>query len=196
MGGINVVSHGIEVDNTTLQKLGSQISIKDGGVGTTQLTDGDVALVDLVSGLVGMTVIDSGTATLTGDNTVQDIGSFTTAGDIGNNFIYVDVFVFTDLEDDTSDLTLNGTATTAGQIQATNITDGEAFVRFILHKDLATSTNTIGAVTGVEMAQGEISNLILTSQLNFTAIEQVFLNINAVNASTCDVRWVAYKTNF
>lgn len=85
MGGMSSVANPISVDNSTIEKTGNTIAIKDSGVTSTKILDGTIVNADINSSAaidgsklasVGMTLIDS--TTLGADTTSVTVTGMTT----------------------------------------------------------------------------------------------------------------------
>ena len=143
------------VDEVTLTYLNSKISIKDGGVGTDQLTDGSISLAKLSSNVVNDSL-------LTSDNSV-----------LGGNLIVRGQAVL-------GPLTYPDTAGNAGQLLQSNgnghlnwidadtsnsLADGAVITQFISDNAVTTIKIADGAVTSTKLGQLRLTSDNITDNI-------------------------------
>ena len=190
MAGMTSTSHGVNAttlaDGTTLEASGGKIQIKDSGVTSAKIGAGEVKLVDVESGLIGITVLGSGNASIVGDDSVQEVGNFSITGDLGDEIIILDV----QWEAGSTQVLRLGTTATGNQVVLTG-NDDEGYISLRIMQ----SNETAGQIRILKILDGNALAEILDTNFDVSTAETFHITSDVPTASTGKFRWIAYKTN-
>jgi len=141
-----------------------------------------------------ITSLGSGAITITGNggSTNQEVGTFSTTGDIGNGTIYVEIFSVGDTTDDQSKFSLANATADTGLDSGANLTDAKGWTKFTVMKGSNNTSNVDALVEQRTGATTTFTQLMDNAEFNVGVAEDFFINLNTLNATATKVRWNAY----
>ena len=137
-------------------------------------------------------VLGSGTFTTGSSGTREDVGNFSTLGDIGNSIIKVEIQTFATGATSNSIGIHNATGNAATMDVSTDQPNSvnPIMCEFTLSKSFNSTTQ--GNIRSVQTITGTVSGkTAVSANFDFSAAEQVFLKVNAngINKGS----WIAYQ---
>lgn len=141
-----------------------------------------------------ITSLGSGTGSLIGTtgSPLQQVGTFSTTGNIANGIIIVEIFTIGSTTDDQSKINLANATADTGLNSGANLTDGSGHTKFTIMKGSNDSTRVDALVEQRSGTTTTVLQLMANAEFNCGSAEDFFINLNVLDATTTWYRWNAY----